>query len=139
VNDDRISRYLHEQAEGIALPPADPEGAMRRGARRKTRRRVALLGSVAVVGLLATSVAIRSGDDGGQEVHVAAAPDAAASSFHWSVVTPKVGLAYGGDSAQLADGSVYSISTAPGPSRDDQTPESVLYRSTDGAEWAPDT
>jgi hypothetical protein len=141
VNDDRISRYLQQQAEGIALPPADADGAMRRGARRKTRRRAALLGSVAVVGRLATTVAVRSGDDGGQEVHVASAPNARASSFHWSVVTPKTGLAYGGDNAQLADGSVYALSTAPGDDGTDGGASfaSTLYRSSDGTEWSPVT
>ena len=38
-NDDRLDRYLADQANAITLPPADPTGAARRGARRRTRRR----------------------------------------------------------------------------------------------------
>ena len=114
MNDDRISQDLHQQAEGITLTPADPAGAMRRGTRRRTRRRVGLLGSVAVVGVLATSIAVRDGSDD-QKLDLANGATASASTFDWSVVTPQSGLAWGGDTVLLADGSVYGISTAPGP------------------------
>ena len=137
MNDDRISRYLNQQADGIALSSADPADVMRRGGRRRTRRRAALVGSVAAVGLLATSVAVRDSGNG-QEVRSLGA-SATASTYDWSTVTPASGLGYGSHSAQLADGSVYSISTAPGPYQPDGPQSqfaSTLYRSTDGSEWS---
>jgi hypothetical protein len=138
VNDDRISRHLHAQADAIDLPPADPAAAMRRGQRRRTRRRVGLAGAVAVAGVLATTVAVR--DTGGrhQELQLGSASSTSASSFEWSVVDPRVGLGYdwfSGGVAALADGSVYSISTAPGSHTADGPVAQALYRSTDGAEW----
>ena len=138
MNDDRISRYLHDQAEGIVLAPADPAGAMRRGGRRRARRRAGLLGSVAVLGVVATSVAVYDGGDD-QQLQSSLGASASASTYDWSSVTPRSGLGYGGHTAQLADGTVYSISTAPGPYRDnggDQQFASTLYRSDDGAEWS---
>jgi hypothetical protein len=136
VNDDRISRALHQQADTITLPPPDPTGTMRRGTRRRTRRRAGLAGAVAVAGILATTVAVRSTDDPQQQLTLGS-PSAVASTYQWSEVTPKTGLAWNGHTAQLADGSIYSISTAPGPfdpTSDQQVPP-ALYRSTDGAEW----
>jgi hypothetical protein len=136
VNDDRISRHLHAQAETIVLPPADPTGTMRRGSRRRTRRRAGLAGAVAVAGILATTVAVRSTDDPQQQLTLGS-PSAAASTYDWSVVTPKVGLGYGSlaQGAQTADGTVYSISTSPGAQGSSATPAPALYRSSDGAEW----
>jgi hypothetical protein len=137
VNDDRISRHLHDQADAITLSPPDPAGAMRRGTRRRTRRRVGLAGAVAVAGVLATSVAVRDGGSD-QQLQLGASGSASASSYQWSVVDPHVGLGYDwfdGGSAQLADGSIYSISTEPGSRSSDASPAQALYRSTDGAEW----
>ena len=110
---------------------------MRRGTRRRTRRRVGLLGSVAVVGVLATSIAVRDGSDD-QTLDLANGATASASTFDWSTVTPETGLAWGSDTVLLSDGSVYSVSTAPGPyDPDDQAQyESVLYRSSDGRDWS---
>lgn len=137
MNDDRISRYLQDQAQGITLSPADPAGAARKGNRRRARRRAGLLGSVAVVGLLATSVAVHDG--GRDEVVSQLGASATASTFHWSSVTPKVGLGFGGNTTQLADGTVYSLSTAPGPYVEGASSASTLYSSADGAEWAAQT
>jgi hypothetical protein len=137
VNDDRISRALHQQADAITLTPADPTGTMRRGNRRRTRRRAGLAGAVAVVGVLATTVAVR--DSGDQQLQLGSAANAAASTYQWSVVSPRVGLGYGGypgTTAQLADGSIYSISTTPGVQSDPSKPASpALYSSSDGTEW----
>jgi hypothetical protein len=138
VNDDRISRYLADQAEGITLTPADPDGVMRRGARRRTHRRTALVGSLAIVAVLGTTVALRDGSDD-QKVSVDYSnPDVVPSGFEWSTVTPGTGLAWSSSSVQLG-GAVYSLSTAPAaetdPERGDVGPPS-LYRSDDGAEWA---
>lgn len=134
MNDDRISRYLSDQAEAISLPPADSGEAVRRGNRRRARRRGGLVGAVAVVGVLATSVAVRDSND--QSVDLVPAASAISSTFDWSVVTPQRGLGFASSAVQLADGSVYSISTAPG-SGGDADPTSVLYRSDDGTEWTP--
>jgi len=135
VNDDRLSRYLADQAEAIALPPADAGEVMRRGNRRRTRRRAGLVGAVAIVGVLATTVALR--DDGDQELkaNVANAP-VVPSAFDWSIVHPVSGLGYSSSTARLSNGAVYGLSTAPGPADDKAaaTPPH-LYRSTDGAEW----
>lgn len=135
MNDDRISRYLSNQAEGITLAPADPDGAMRRGNRRRTRRRAGLLGGVAVVGVLATSVAVRDTSPD-ESIDLADAQNAIASTYEWSTTEPGSGLGYGGQVAQLSDGTVYSISTAPGPYREGDVYQSTLYSSDDGAEWA---
>ena len=112
MNDDRIGRYLADQAEGIALAPADPENVMRRGSRRRTRRRTAFVGSLAVVAVLATSVALRDGSDDQKLQADYLSPEVTESTFDWSVVTPRAGLAYSSSSVQLG-GSIYSLSTAP--------------------------
>jgi hypothetical protein len=134
VNDDRISRYLNQQADGIALAPADPADVMRRGGRRRARRRAGLVGAVAALGLVATSVAVH--DSGSDQKVTSVLGSATASTFDWSTVTPQSGLGYGNHTAQLADGSVYSLSTAPGTVSTDAPSASTLYQSTDGAEWS---
>jgi hypothetical protein len=139
VNDDRIGRYLSDQAEGIALIPADPDNVMRRGSRRRTRRRTAFVGSLAVVAVLTTSVALRDGADDQKVDNGYAAPDVSASTFDWSIVNPQSGLAYASSSVQLG-GSIYSLSTAPAvpgdPDPYDDAGPPTLYRSDDGAEWS---
>jgi hypothetical protein len=135
-DDDRLSRYLSDQAEGITLGAGDPNEVMRRGTRRRTRRRGALVGGVAVIGLLATSVVLRDGGDD-QKVDVTlATPDVSASTYDWSTLSPDAGLGYAGSQAQLADGSLYGLSTAPGPVNEQTyNRPATLYRSDDGAEW----
>ena len=139
TTDDRLSRYLAEQAEGIALAPADPSAVMRRGARRRARRRAGFAGGLAVAGVLAATLAVRDpGSD--QQLEFRAGADVAASSYDWSTVEPANGLAYGDRTAQLDDGTIYGISTAPGrydPEDWEAAQTPTLYRSTDGAEWAP--
>ena len=137
-HDDRLTRYLSDQAEGIALPPADPASVMRRGSRRRARRRAGFVGGLAVVAVLGATLAVRDpGSD--QQVDVAPAANVAVSSYDWDTVVPRSGLGFGERTAQLADGSLFGISTAPGPF-DGDDPEAALaptlYRSTDGTEWA---
>lgn len=134
-DDDRIDRYLSDRAESLTLTPGDPSAVMRRGARRRLRRRGALVGGVAVLALVATTVVVdRGGSD--QKVQITASPQATASTFDWSTVRPDSGLGYSGAQAQLASGAVYGLSTAPGPVTDDTyNRPATLYRSVDGKEW----
>jgi hypothetical protein len=134
-DDDRLHRYLSDRAEGIPLTPGDPSDVMRRGSRRRTRRRGALVGGVAIVGLLATTVVIQRGNDD-QSVQLKGTPTATPSTYDWSVVNPGTGLGYSRSEAELAGGSIYGLSTAPGPANDKtiNTP-ARLYRSDDGTEW----
>jgi hypothetical protein len=136
-HDDRLSRYLTDQADALTLPPGDAAATMRRGARRRTRRRAGFVGGLAVVAVLGATLAVRDpGTD--QQVDVNVSSSVAVSSFDWEAVVPTSGLGYGDRTAQTADGTLFGISTAPGP-YDDGDPEaslaSTLYRSTDGAEW----
>jgi hypothetical protein len=135
-NDDRLDRFLADQANAITLPPADPAGVARRGARRRTRRRGAVITSVVVLGALAVSVAVvdRDGDDDAN-VSNFAATDVTPSTYDWTVVDPESGLGYSNSSAILDDGSIYSLSTAPGQAGDGPVEPGHLYRSTDGTEW----
>lgn len=138
-DDDRLTRHLQQQADALTLAPADAASVMRRGARRRARRRAGVVGGLAVVGVLATTLAVRdAGSD--QQLDIAVAPNVAPSSLDWSVVEPTSGLGYGERTAQLADGSLFGISTAPGPYDPDDPEASLsgaLYRSTDGTEWEP--
>jgi hypothetical protein len=133
-DDDRLSRYLAEQAGTITLAPGDPADAARRGARRRNRRRGAIVAVAAVaVGASSFSVIDRGEPDTKVESDLAAA--VVASPFDWTVVAPEVGLGYSRSMA-LVDGAVYSLSTEPGPYDDDGSYEPTLYRSDDGADWA---
>ena len=135
-DDDRLSRYLSDRADGITLSPADPTGVMRRGSRRRIRRRGALVGGVAVLGLLATTFVVRDGGDQKVKVSVAS-PDVAASTYRWSVVKPTSGLGYSSSHTELASGALYGLSTAPGPIDPGNAAQPpVLYRSDNGTEWA---
>jgi hypothetical protein len=135
-NDDRIHRYLADQANAIDLPPADATGVARRGARRRNRRRGGMVAAVVIVGLAATSLAVvdRGGDSDADVTSFAMAP-VTPSTYDWTVVDPESGLGYGRGSATLADGSIYSLSTAPGSPGSGPVVAGHLYRSTDGSEW----
>jgi hypothetical protein len=135
-NDDRLDRFLADQANAISLPPADHTGVARRGARRRNRRRGAVITSVVVLGALAVSVAVvdRDGSDDANLSNFAAA-DVTPSTYDWTVLDPESGLGYSDSSAILDDGSIYSLSTAPGQAGDGPIESGHLYRSTDGAEW----
>lgn len=93
------------------------------------------MGGVAVVGLLATTLVVRSTGDEKVRVGVAS-PQVAASTYQWSIVKPIAGLGYSSSHTELASGAIYGLSTAPGPI----TPSTVnlpatLYRSDHGTEW----
>lgn len=135
-NDDRLDRFLTDQANAISLPPADLAGVARRGARRRSRRRGAVVASVIVLTALAVSVAVvdREGTDANVSNYDLA--DASPSTYDWTVLDPESGLGYSSSSATLDDGSIYSLSTAPDAPGDEPTESGHLYRSTDGAEWS---
>lgn len=132
--DDRLTRYLNDQAGAITLAPSDPREVVRRGARRRTHRRVAVVACAATLGVVATTVAVDQGD-GGAPLASGIAAAITPTSFDWTAVTPQSGLGYGQRSALLADGSLYSLSTAPGAAGTDSTFEPHLYRTADGTEW----
>ncbi len=133
TDDDRLSRHLAASASAIILTPADPAGAVRRGTRRRNRRRAAL-GGVVAVALAATTFSAFDRQPAPADSDLAAA-GVVATPFDWTVVEPEAGLGYS-RSATLADGSIYSLSSAPGPYDERSSFEPHLYRSTDGAEWA---
>lgn len=139
TTDDRISRHLADQAGTLSLSPADPADIKRRGARRRHRRRGALVGTAAALAVLATSVAVVDRGDPDESVvlgngELAVTP----SAFDWTLVQPETGLGYGRSIVQTADGAVYGLSTAPGADgTDDGDFAPALYRSGDGAEWEP--
>jgi len=135
-DDDRLSRYLADQAGTITLTPGDPGAAARRGARRRNRRRAAIAG-VATVAVAASTFTVmdRGEPDAKVDSNLAASAAAVvASPFDWTVVAPEVGLGYSRSSA-LVDGAVYSLSTEPGPYDDLGSYEASLYRSDDGTDW----
>ncbi len=135
--DDRLSRHLAAQASTISLAPADPAEVKRRGARRRNRRRVAVVGCAAALALVATSVATLDAGDrddslalGSGEVSVDR------STYDWTVVTPTSGLGFSRSQVQLAGGALYGLSSAPGAAVEaNQAEPPRLYRSDDGAEW----
>lgn len=139
MNDDRLSRYLLDRAVDVDLGPGDVDAVVRRaGRRRRTRRGLAAAGVAATVA--AAAVVIVPGGDGDAPETVMGAPTVAESPFDWAVAESSSGLTTLLDSsaALTDDGSVYVLSTAPGP----QGPETLsrprtLYRSADGADWAP--
>jgi hypothetical protein len=132
-DDDRLSRHLAASANAITLTPADPADAVRRGTRRRNRRRAAI-GGVAAIAVAATTFSVLERQPAPQDDDLAAA-GVVATPLDWTVVEPGSGLGYS-RAAALADGTIYSLSTAPGPYDEDASFEPTLYRSTDGAEWA---
>ena len=135
-DDDRLSRYLADQASSITLSPEDPDAVMRRGTRRRNRRRGAIVG-LAAVAVAASSFAViyRDEPDAKVDSSLASSASVVASPLDWTVVPAEHGLGYS-RSTVLVEGAVYSLSTAPGPYDDDGSFEPTLYRSDDGAAWS---
>jgi hypothetical protein len=139
TDDDRLHRYLTDRAEGLTLAPGNADAVMRRANRRRLRRRGVVLVSALAIGTIGTTALLRHGDDS-QQLHSLGSSTATPSTYHWSTVQPGHGLAFSGSQAQLPDGSVYGLSTAPGaaaPAAYNQP--SSLYRTTDGTEWSQAT
>jgi hypothetical protein len=137
VSDDRISRYLADRAATIELRPAHVDAAVGRATRRRrTRRSLAAAGLALTVG--ATAVVLTQGGEPAAEVAVQAAT-VTDTPFDWAVAESSSGLSSLGTTATALtdDGSVYAVSTAPGPQVEGTPPPATLYRSTDGADWTP--
>ncbi|HEX6423080.1 MAG TPA: hypothetical protein VFZ79_06340 [Acidimicrobiales bacterium] len=138
---DRIAHYLHDRAAGIELPPADPARIARRaGRRRHVRRSVACVAAATVVAGGSVTLAQRGGDARSEVTLDRAA--ATESPLDWALVEPTAGP-IGVRTAATAftdDGAVYTLSTAPaaeGASVGEVGEPATLYRSDDGAAWAP--
>jgi hypothetical protein len=139
VNDDRLASYLSERAATIPVPPGDPAAIVRRATRRR-RRRGATVGVAATLVLALVAVAAGVLDRGGQNELEVAAPGATVveSPFEWTEVDVDGGLGWARAATATADGSVYSLSTAPGATTvdaHDPWEAATLYRSTDGLAW----
>jgi hypothetical protein len=88
-----------------------------------------------VAALAISATVIDTGDPDSSVTSFAAAP-ATPSTYDWTVVDPQSGLGYARGGAALEDGSIYSLSTAPGQGGDAPLLDSGhLYRTTDGSEW----
>lgn len=134
TDDDRLDRYLADQASSITLSPADPAAAVRRGIRRRNRRRAGIV-AMAAVAVGASSFAVIDRDEPKSTVDSGlAAATVVASPLDWTVVAPPSGLGYSRSTA-LVDGALYSLSTAPGPYDEQGSFEPTLYRSDDGTGW----
>ncbi|MDQ2651278.1 MAG: glycoside hydrolase [Actinomycetota bacterium] len=136
MNDPRIQRYLADQAAAIDLAPADVTAVTKRGNRRRNQKRGGVLAAVAVLGVLGTSLVLTD-DDPQQSVESQFASAVVPTDLDWTVVQAAAdrGLAYGA-AVSLEDGTLYALSTAPGPSKANSLyTEQRLYRSTDGTEW----
>jgi hypothetical protein len=132
-DDDRLERHLADQASALTLSPEDPAAAIRRGTRRRNRRRGAIAGVAALaVGAATFSVIDRGEPDPTVESNLSA--EVVASPLDWTVVAPPVGLGYS-RATTLVGGSIYSLSTEPGPYDGEGSFEPSLYRSDDGAGW----
>lgn len=141
MSDDRIHQYLSDRAATIELRPADPSAVTQRAARRRRNRRGIGVATV-VVALGASAVVVTGGGDDPADVvsHASSAASVTESPFDWSLVEPTTGLAFSKASALTDDGAIYSLSTSPGVPESDADwfgDPATLYRSADGAEWAP--
>lgn len=136
MSDDRISRYLTDRAAALELRPASVEAVVGRAVRRRrTRRGLVATGVALAVGASAVLVAQR----GEPAAEVAINPAAITESpLDWAVVEAASGMSSFRSSSALTDDAVYTLSTAPGSSDDEawNVPK-TLYRSLDGADWAP--
>lgn len=140
IDEQRLSRYLHDRARTVELRPSTPAAAVRRaGRRRRTRRATAVALATATLG---TSTMLVTRGGGSPAEVTTGAPVVTPSPLEWALVEPSIGLSgfRGGATTAIADdGTVYALSTAPGPAPSDPGAPAplTLYRSTDGAEWSP--
>lgn len=154
---DRVHAYLSGRAVTLDAGSADVAALRRRVAQRRRTRRAA--GSVCAVGVLGLGSVAVFGRDGGESVSVggagssaaagvsgstaptsASGPDAPASAspLRWATVDVPAGLGWSTSEVATSDGSLFSLSTAPGSlGPDDEVGPPVLYRSTDGQSWGP--
>jgi hypothetical protein len=135
-DDDRLAQYLADRAEAITIAPGDARAVAARAERRRRTHRAAgafAATTVVVVG----AVAVFAGGAPKQSVNVGASPREARADHQWESVDVPDGLGWSSDTVSATDGSIYGLSTAPGPVDQGQPlpSRSVLYHSTDGRSW----
>ncbi len=137
---DRLHQYLQDRADMIALPEPEPAGIALRARRRRTVRLtgtitasvIVVLGAIALISSTLGSAPIDLASDHGTSSSLPAA-----AALRWTTVDVPDGLGWSVDTVTMADGSLYGLSTAPGPDDPNATAPkpSVLYRSADGRSW----
>lgn len=142
ADDARLHDYFERQADRVSLPDGDAHRIVARAQHRRQRRR-ALSGGAAAVLLLLGVVGLYAGRSE-QELTVASpgstAPAPALSSLKWTSVEVPSGLGWSlSDAVSASDGSLYSLSTAPGRVEPNKDATPALYRSTDGQSWTAAT
>ena len=134
-DDDRLDLYFQSRADDLDVAASEPSVATSRAGRRRARRLSGL--AVAVVALTVGAVLASTGRDA-QKIGVisprAGGQNKTASALNWTSVEVPSGLAWATASTVADDGSIYALSTAPGPYSNDPKPN-VLYHSTDGRSW----
>jgi hypothetical protein len=136
-DDDRLSQYLSDRADSIALAPGDVRDiTVRVMRRRRSRRTFSAAAAVAVLALGA--VVLLSRGPGHQSVTVAGEPEPSRAALTWSTVDVPEGLGWSFETVNAGTGSLFSLSTAPGvvPSGGSMDTRQVLYRSSDGRSWS---
>ena len=143
-DDRRLHNYFERQAAHVDLPDGDATRVVARAARRRRTRRSAggaLTATVVMVGALGLYAGRTE-----QEVTVGPATEAPAATappvFNWTAVDVPVGLGWSSNDIVASDGSLYSLSTAPGrgdPNDMDALQQATLYRSADGRTWTQAT
>jgi hypothetical protein len=90
----------------------------------------------AAAALTIGAVAIFTGGEPSQSVDVAGDPGTA-STLTWTAIDVDEGLGWSHADLTTGDGTIYGLSTAPGPQSKDQplNRPSTLYRSSDGQTW----
>lgn len=134
-----IHTYLAARAQDVELPAGDLAAVVDRVSRRRRNRRVALTASLAVAVLGGALGAANLGDDAPSRVASDAGGTLVASDLEWHRVVPRGDLGWATSTVLGPGDALYALSTAPGTvgvidPEPDPTP--VLYRSTDGVEWA---
>ena len=141
MNEDRsLDQYFHARAAGIDLPPREAATiAARARQRRHARRSMVVFGTAALV--LIAMVAVVAGGSNSRSVDVASNTGGPAAPLKWTVVDVPAGLGWSAGTVASEDGSLYGLSTAPGPTDPNPpyAPSPVLYRSTEGKTWSTAT
>gem|GEM_PF-3916324 len=140
MNEDRsLDQYFHARAAGIDLPPREAATiAARARQRRHARRSMVVFGTAALV--LIAMVAVVAGGSNSRSVDVASNTGGPAAPLTWSVVDVPAGLGWSAGTVATEDGSLYGLSTAPGPSDPNaKYAPPVLYRSSEGKTWSTAT
>jgi hypothetical protein len=140
VNDDeRLNRYFRSHADLLPVPDRDPAALTDSIAHRRTRRLISVTAAAAAVTVMAVAVVARPQDAGTTSaVGGEAALAEPAPPLRWTAVDEPRGLGWAHRSVVAQDGSIYALSTAPGPF-DPAANHNQVYRSGDGKSWDPET